>query len=133
MKSYSDGAARGNPGPAAIGVLITDDKGLLLASYKGRIRDSTNNQAEYQAVIKALRLAQIEGAEKLVHHSDSELVVKQLQGEYKVKDPDLKKLYLKVKELEKRLKSVEYKHLRREHPKIRVVDGLANRSLDQEE
>ncbi len=129
MKTYSDGAARGNPGPAGIGVLLTKDSGLLIESYYGRLRNCTNNQSEYHAVIKALRMAEQNGAKEVIHHSDSELVIKQLTGEYKVKNVELKKLFLTVKSLEKHFKKIKYKHLRRTHPKIVIVDVLANKAL----
>lgn len=129
--SYSDGGARGNPGPAAIGVLICDEKGTSLFEQGETIGETTNNVAEYQAVIKALELAQEFGAEEIVHHMDSELVTKQLRGEYRLKAEHLKPLFLKVKELEKKFKKITFIHVPREHPQMRRADRQVNRALDE--
>lgn len=97
---YTDGASRGNPGPAAIGVVIKDGHGKVLARISKRIGRTTNNQAEYQAVIAALEEAVRLGAAGVEIKSDSELVVKQVSGRYRVKHPALKPLYQQVKELQ---------------------------------
>jgi len=97
---YTDGASRGNPGPAAIGVVIKDGHGKVLARISKRIGRTTNNQAEYQAVIAALEEAVRLGAAGVEIKSDSELVVKQVSGRYRVKHPALKPLYRQVKELQ---------------------------------
>ena len=112
--SYSDGGARGNPGPAAIGILICDEKGGPLFEIGETIGDTTNNVAEYQAVIKALQTAESLGAQEVIHHMDSELVTRQLTGEYRLKAEHLRPLFLKVKELEKKFKKITYTHVPRE-------------------
>ncbi len=129
--SYSDGGARGNPGPAAIGVLICDDKGAALFEQGEVIGDTTNNVAEYEAVIKALNTAQELGAREILHHMDSELVCKQLRGEYRLKAEHLRPLFLKVKALEKNFEKITYHHVPREHPQMRRADRQVNRALDE--
>lgn len=129
--SYSDGGARGNPGPAAIGVLLCDEKGTALFEQGETIGDTTNNVAEYQAVIKALTLAQEVGAAEITHHMDSELVTKQLTGEYRLKAEHLKPLFLKVKDLEKKFKKITYIHVPRTHERIKRADRMVNRALDE--
>lgn len=129
--SYSDGGARGNPGPAAIGVFICDEKGGRLFEHGETIGEATNNVAEYQAVIKALQTVLDLGAEETLHHMDSELVTKQLRGEYRLKAEHLRPFFLKVKELEKKFKKIAYVHVPREHECIRRADRMVNRALDE--
>ena len=93
---YTDGAARGNPGPAAIGVALKDEAGNTVATICRTLGVKTNNQAEYTAVIAGLEKAINLGAKQVVLKSDSELVVRQLMGLYKVKNADLKELYQKA-------------------------------------
>jgi len=93
---YTDGASRGNPGPAAIGAVIKDGQGRVLARISKRIGRTTNNQAEYRAVIAALEEAVRLGAAGVEIKSDSELVVRQINGRYRVKNPGLKPLYLSL-------------------------------------
>ncbi len=95
----ADGASRGNPGPAAIGATIKDERGRLLASVSQPIGPTTNNQAEYLALIAALEKAVGLGAQQVDVRLDSELVVKQLQGKYRVKNAALRPLYLRAAEL----------------------------------
>ena len=129
--SYSDGGARGNPGPAAIGIFICDEKGEALFEQGEAIGDATNNVAEYQAVIKALQIALDFGVHEILHHMDSELVTKQLTGEYRLKAEHLKPLFMKVKELEKKFKKITYQHVPREHACIKRADRMVNRALDE--
>ena len=96
---HTDGAARGNPGPAAIGAIVKDEKGKLIASISRRIGITTNNQAEYKAIIAALEKAVSLGARYASLYSDSELVVKQINGRYKVKNLALRPLYQKAIQL----------------------------------
>jgi ribonuclease HI len=96
---YTDGASRGNPGPAAIGAVIRDVQGGILTRISRRIGKTTNNQAEYQAIIAALEEAKRLGAASVELRSDSELVVKQINGRYRVKNIALRPLYLRVGEL----------------------------------
>lgn len=129
---YSDGGARGNPGPAAIGVLICDEKGIPVKEFSKTIGHTTNNAAEYTGVIAGLDLAaELEGTEILCF-LDSELVCRQLKGEYRVKTPHILELYLRVREREKKFQRVVFTHVPRTHEKIRRVDKLVNRALDGE-
>jgi ribonuclease HI/probable phosphoglycerate mutase len=124
----SDGASRGNPGAAALGVMIKNPAGEIILEVSRCLGRLTNNQAEYAAVIVALEEAHKLGADELLLKADSELVVKQLSGQYRVKNAGLAPLYAKVKALEVKFKSVKYRYVPREHN--READALANRALD---
>ncbi|MFH0985819.1 MAG: ribonuclease HI family protein [Candidatus Omnitrophota bacterium] len=130
-KIYSDGGARGNPGPAAIGVLVCDDKDIKLGDHGETIGETTNNVAEYTAVVRGLTLAAELGLSEADYFLDSELVQRQLSGIYKLKAEHLKPFFIRVKELEKKFKRITYFHVPREHPKIKLVDRLVNLALDQ--
>ena len=123
----TDGASRGNPGAAAIGVLIITAAGEKV-EIKQTIGRQTNNQAEYKAVIAALKEAVRLGAAEMLVKADSELVVKQLNGQYRVKNAGLAPLYAEVKALEAKFKSVKYRYI----PRLqnREADALANQALD---
>ncbi len=129
---YTDGGARGNPGPAAIGVVISN--GLkIIKEYGKAIGEATNNVAEYSAVVSALEILAKSLGEKskfteVLIKADSELIVKQLKGEYKVKDPDLQKLYIKVYNLRQKFGKIDYTHIPREQNKR--ADQLVNEALD---
>ena len=124
---HADGASRGNPGQAAIGATIKDGEGRLLASLSQRIGRATNNQAEYRAVIAALKEAVRLGAAEADIYLDSELVVKQINGRYRVRNAALKPLYLQVKGLAGSLKGFRISHIpRRQNAE---ADGLANRAF----
>lgn len=129
---YSDGGARGNPGPAAIGAIVCDEKGMILQEHGEVIGETTNNVAEYTGVIVGLDMAKKLGAQEILYYGDSELVMRQLAGKYKVKTPHILSLFQQVKSLEKSFKKITYNHVPREHEKIRYVDKLVNRALDQE-
>jgi ribonuclease HI len=129
-KIYSDGGARGNPGPAAIGVLVCDEKDRKLTDHGETIGETTNNVAEYTAVVRGLTLAAELGLSEADYFLDSELVARQLSGIYRIKAEHLKPLYTLVKDLEKKFKRVTYFHVPREHPKIKHVDQLVNLALD---
>jgi ribonuclease HI len=126
---HTDGGARGNPGPAAIGAVIKDEKGELVAEVSEYIGETTNNQAEYRAVIAAVAKAKDLGAEELDFFLDSELVVKQLNREYKVRDKDLAPLFVKIYNAMMGFKKVTFKHVRREMN--READVLVNKALDR--
>ena len=126
---YTDGGARGNPGPAGIGVAVYDEKKNLVATRKQFIGTATNNQAEYKAVIFALRIALEIGARHLDFNLDSELVVRQLKGEYKVKNEQLKPLVQEVFKLSNKFDSIEYNHVPRE--KNKLADRLVNEAVDE--
>ena len=130
-KIYSDGGARGNPGPAAIGVLICDEKDHKLADHGETIGETTNNVAEYMAVVRGLTLAAELSLSEADYFLDSELVARQLSGIYRLKAEHLKPFFMQVKELEKKFKRVTYFHVPREHPKIKHVDRLVNLALDR--
>lgn len=125
----TDGGARGNPGPAAIGVVIRDAKNKIVFQAGKYIGETTNNQAEYQAVVFALEKAHELGATELEFNLDSELVVKQLNGEYKVKDKNLAEQFLKIWNLQNKFKKVVYRHVYRE--KNKEADELVNKALDE--
>ena len=131
LNIYSDGGARGNPGPSGTGVVIETVEGKRLYEKGEFIGVGTNNKAEYTALIKALKLADLYGAKSLNCYLDSELVVKQLKGEYKVKNPALKSLHKQVRTLEEGFSSVEYFHVKREHEKIKIADRLVNQAIDE--
>jgi ribonuclease HI len=127
----SDGGSRGNPGPGAIGVIVRDGE-KILARHSAKIgKFVTNNIAEYEALIKALELASKYTKEDLVCFLDSELVVRQLLGQYKVKKPELLKLFLKVQKLQENFKTIQYKHVSRENQFQQVVDELLNDEFDR--
>ena len=123
-----DGASRGNPGPAAIGITFKNEKLRLLASISKTIGVATNNQAEYRALIAGLEKAIQLGAREVVVNSDSELLVKQLQGHYRVKNAELKSLYLEVVKLAYSLPVFRIEAIPREQN--READNLANKALD---
>ncbi len=125
---YADGASRGNPGPAAIGAIIKDERGRLITSISQRIGRATNNQAEYRAIIAALEEAARLGARQVEIKTDSELVVKQINGEYRVKKATLKPLYQQVKQRQGSLEGFTITHILRQQNI--EADNLANRALD---
>lgn len=128
--AYTDGAARGNPGPAACAFIIVDAWGVLFANEARVLGCKTNNEAEYHAVIDALKKAASLSFRQIVVHSDSELVIRQIKGEYKVRKQHLRELFLQEQELESLFESVEFMNLPREDPWIRIVDRLCNEALD---
>ena len=123
----TDGASRGNPGPAAIGVTIKDGDGGLLASISRRIGVTTNNQAEYRAVIAGLEQAVSLGARRVMVQSDSELLVKQINGQYKIKNAGLRPLYQEVVRLTGSLESFDITCIPREQNA--EADKLANKAF----
>ncbi|MDD5749832.1 MAG: ribonuclease HI family protein [Patescibacteria group bacterium] len=128
-KLFTDGGARGNPGPAAIGgVLYQDEK--ILDSFSLYIGHGTNNQAEYKAIIFGLELAKKQGVNELACFLDSELVVKQLNQEYKVKDAELAKLFVRAWNLSLQFKKISFSHVRRE--KNKEADKLLNQALEKQ-
>jgi ribonuclease HI len=123
----TDGTAEPNPGPAAIGATIKDERGKIIATISQPIGQATNNQAEYRAIISALEHAIGLGADQVEIRSDSELVVRQINGRYRVKNAALKPLYQKVKQLQSQLKSFSITHIPREQNT--EADSLANMAL----
>jgi ribonuclease HI len=124
-----DGAARGNPGPASYGVVIRDGRGELVARLKKYIGRMSNNVAEYYGLIAALDYAQSHGIRALRIESDSELMVKQMRGVYKVKSEDLRPLFERAKKMSQGFESFRIDHVYREQN--READALANEALDE--
>jgi ribonuclease HI len=127
-KVHIDGAARGNPGPAAYAFIIQKENPPPVEE-KGTLGTMTNNLAEYTALVRALERAHALGASRLIVHSDSELLVKQMNGEYRVKNPDLRVLYNHARELTDQFKQVVIRHVPREHNSR--ADQLCNEALDE--
>jgi ribonuclease HI len=125
----SDGGARGNPGPAGIGVIIKTDTGKVVAKISEYLGVATNNQAEYKAILAGIAKAKELGAEAIDFYLDSELAVKQLNREYKVKNKELAPLYVKIYNLTLGFKKVTFSHVRREFNK--EADALANEAMDR--
>ena len=126
---YTDGGARGNPGPAGIGAVLYDEHKKIVAEVSEFLGVATNNQAEYRAVIAATQKALALGATDLEFYLDSELVVKQLNHEYKLKNKDLAPLFLTLHNLSVNFKKITYTHIRREQNK--EADQLANEAMDR--
>ena len=124
-----DGGSRGNPGPAAYGVVIRDGKGEIVARLKKYIGQNTNNVAEYFGLIAALDYAQTHGVRGLRIESDSELLVKQMRGQYKVKSQELRPLFERAKKMSQTFESFRIDHVYREQNK--EADALVNQALDQ--
>lgn len=127
---YADGASRGNPGLAAIGVTIKDEQGRLVAAISRTIGRTTNNQAEYRAIIAALEEAAKLGAEEAEVNLDSELVVKQVNGKYRVRKATLKPLYQRVKRLQSLLHNSTITYVPRQQNI--EADNLANIALNKQ-
>jgi ribonuclease HI len=123
---HIDGASRGNPGPAAFAFVIAAPGGPI--EEYGKLGDTTNNIAEYTALLRALEKAAALSLGRLHIHSDSELLVKQMNGEYRVKNPEIKELYDEAQGLLRRFDNVRLTHVRREHNKR--ADELCNQALD---
>jgi ribonuclease HI len=131
LTTYSDGGARGNPGPAAIGVVLVDEAGHVVFETARCIGSTTNNKAEYQAMILALESAREQKARQLTCIADSQLLIYQLQGRYRIKDLTLKALAEKVKSLASQFESVVFRQVPRENPMISRADKLLNQALDR--
>jgi len=129
-KLYTDGGSRGNPGNAAFGCVLFDDD-VLLAINGGYLGKQTNNQAEYEALIAGMKLSKKNDVDMLVCYLDSELVVKQLKGEYKVKNGNIKPLFKKVQKKLDDFEAVTFEHVRREQNQF--ADKLVNICLDSVE
>jgi ribonuclease HI len=124
-----DGGSRGNPGPAAYGVVVRDPRGEIVARLKKYIGSNTNNVAEYFGLIAALDYAQNHGIRALRVESDSELMVKQMRGQYKVKSEELKPLFERAKKMSQTFESFRISHVYREQNK--EADALVNQALDE--
>jgi ribonuclease HI len=129
MIIHIDGAARGNPGPAGYGIAVFTENGEMLEEAYGYLGEQTNNVAEYCAMIAALELAKFKKWARIRLKSDSQLMVKQLNGEYKVKNETLKKLFQQAKKLAGSFKEFTVEHVRRKDNKD--ADRLANKAVDE--
>jgi ribonuclease HI len=127
---FTDGGARGNPGPAAYGYVLEDDAGAILDKRGEAIGRATNNVAEYRGLIAGLERALELGVDELTVVSDSELMVKQMRGEYRVKNEALQDLSLRASRLARQLGRVEYTNVRRAENEL--ADALVNAALDAE-
>ena len=125
---YTDGGARGNPGPAAYGFVLEADDGTVLAAEGEAIGEATNNTAEYRGLIAGLARAVELSVPEVEVRSDSELLVKQMRGEYRVKNENLRALSLEAARLARTIGKVSYVHVRRE--KNELADRLVNEALD---
>jgi probable phosphoglycerate mutase len=128
-KLSTDGGARGNPGPAAFGYVLETDDGTVLAAHGETIGVATNNVAEYRALIAGLEKAVELALDDVEVVSDSELLVKQMTGEYRVKNETLRALSLEAARLARKLGNVSYRAVRREHNEL--ADRLVNEALDR--
>jgi ribonuclease HI len=126
---YSDGASRGNPGPAAIGAVIYDPEGHEVYRLARRLGTATNNEAEYRAAIAALEAALALGARRVDLRMDSELVVRQMSGRYRVRNPRLARLHARMLALRQQFDEVVARHVPR--TENRLADALANQALIQ--
>lgn len=127
---YTDGGARGNPGPGAIGFVIFDPDGNLVHEEGRPIGNCTNNQAEYRALVEGLACLREITDDAVLHISDSQLLVRQMNGEYRVKNERLRPIYMKAVLAVRRFAVVHHDHTRREDPCIQMADRILNRSLD---
>jgi len=130
---YADGGSRGNPGDAAYAVIILSEEGKVLKEETAYIGRTTNNEAEYRALIAGLREALALGAREAEVVMDSELVIRQMRGEYRIKSGNLRPLAAKVHELQKSFDRLSFRHVRRDDPMITRADSLLNQELDDQE
>ena len=128
VRLYTDGAARGNPGPASIGVALLDGRGKVLREIGERLGRTTNNVAEYRALLRGLEEARALGADEVHIFMDSELVVRQILGEYRVKDEKLRPLSAEAQTRLRAFRAFTISHIPREQNKR--ADRLANRALN---
>jgi len=129
LRLHVDGASRGNPGEAGFGVHVCTPEGSEVAGLYGYLGKATNNVAEYQALLHGLRFALARGAREVSVFSDSELLVRQLEGRYRVKNPGLQPLFREAQSLLARFDRARVSHVRREQN--READALANRAVDE--
>ena len=125
---HTDGGARGNPGPAGIGVVFFGEHGKIIQEFKAYIGEATNNVAEYKALVMALEQAHKLGFRDLHINMDSELIVRQMQGVYKIKEPALQVLAKQVLALSNHFDKISYRHVVRE--KNKEADRLVNQAID---
>ena len=127
---YTDGAARGNPGPAGVGIIIKNERGEIIKKYYEYIGIKTNNQAEYEAILKGLSCIQRYRPDEVVCFLDSQLITNQLLGLFKIKNSELKKYFQKVKKQSRFFPKISFFHIQRE--KNKEADQLANKAIDEQ-
>jgi ribonuclease HI len=130
LKVYTDGAARGNPGPAACAFIVVQSSKIMFSDVK-YINRATNNIAEYNAIINALNYVKDAYSGEIEINSDSNLAIQQINGKWKINYPHLAKLQRKVLEISKKFKHVKFTHVSRENHFIKICDELCNRKLDE--
>lgn len=128
---FTDGGSRGNPGPSATGVVLKDVSGGIVSAYGEYLGIQTNNVAEYSALLSGLTKARALGADEVDFILDSELIVKQMNGQYKVRHPNLQPLFVKIFNLRQQFKKVTFKHILRGGNK--EADAEVNKTLDAEQ
>jgi ribonuclease HI len=129
LHAFTDGASRGNPGESGFGIIVKDDRGSTILTLNGYIGRTTNNVAEYTALLKLLERMRSVACSRIIVHSDSELMVKQLNGSYKVRNKGLKRYHTQFQELKKSLPfDIDIRHIGREENKD--ADRLANEAID---
>lgn len=126
---YTDGGARGNPGPGGAGVVVFDPTGALVYEGGAYLGEVTNNVAEYEALLWGLRVAEHAGARRVRVVCDSELLVKQMNGQYRVRSPLLAPLFLEAQSLRRRFDEISFEHVPRE--RNAAADRLANQAMDE--
>jgi len=131
LHTYSDGGARGNPGPSGIGFVVCDANDHILEEGAECIGHGTNNVAEYRAMLLAMEKAKARGATRLLCTADSQLLIYQLQGKYRIKNDALQALAEKVRSMAKGFDAITWRHVPRENPLISRADKQLNRALDQ--
>ena len=130
VRLFTDGGSRGNPGPGAIGIIVLDEGNNEIESFKTCIGHTTNNRAEYRALIKGLDIAAVHTCDTVHCYLDSELVVNQMVGSWRLKNEELRILFHEAKDKERMFKKVIYNHVRRTNPTIQKADKLLNEALD---
>jgi len=129
---YTDGGARGNPGPAGIGVVIFNaDESQIISQHKKYIGKTTNNQAEYKAVVLGLEQARKLKADEVEARMDSELICSQINGAYKIKNPDFQDSFIKIYNLKQSFKKIIFKYIPR--GKNKLADKLVNQAIDEKD
>jgi ribonuclease HI len=129
LRVFTDGASRGNPGPSGLGVVIEDEHGVRLRAFHRWLDRMTNNEAEYHALVDGLKAVQDWKADSVEFNLDSKLVVEQMNGVWKIKKPELHRLYEQAKALANSLDDVVFQHVERERNK--GADALANMAIDE--
>ncbi len=129
LKIYTDGGSRGNPGPGGLGAVLKKENGEIIGKYKKFLGKVTNNEAEYAAALYGIKKAKKLGADEIDMYMDSLLAVKQLSGEYKIKNNNLGKYFIKIWNLRQSFSKVRFFHIPRQENKL--ADQLVNKAIDK--